>query len=142
MCSTMKIQNKYNHKEEFMYIWKAFFFNDQDIPEKVLLHYESILLKINSSKFCTPLNIELLSIPNQYLEPLEYYLRFKKPQNQLTKKVHAISYLVEANRESYDKFFLERTSLLKCYTKMLLIPIEMLLKLVIGFVICKRYQVV
>lgn len=134
------LENKLS--EELKCILKAFFPWNKSLAHDYKMHYRVIAYKIENSSQCLPLKYEFYKIPSYLLESLEYYLRLKYPNNELTKKIHALSYLIETKKESFDEYFLVKNNRLNSWIKISLLPFEMLTKITIGFIVCKRYNIV
>lgn len=130
------------HSGEIANLIKAFFPWHDETCTVFEERYLQVLAKIATKPNLIRLKTEIIDIRWKHLESLEYFLRFKSSNNELTLRLHSLSYFVEVDKNSFDKFFNQKSSMLHAWLKLSIIPFEMAYKLTTGYFLSKRYGIV
>lgn len=128
--------------KEIEYINSSLF--DGGLSPDIVSNY----LDAQSYVFCSPLsseqeNLIIKIVTNKLdIEAIEYFLRLKKNNNILTKKLHILSYLIESNRDYNALFINDKNKFVTGFMVLVYYSFRSCFLLLKGFYQCKRYQLV
>lgn len=128
-----------NFLKEIEYIFESLF-ADKKLPEEVKNQY---------IKFCSELPVDGPQVDMNMIvkhrldvEAIEFYLRIKFRNNVLTKKIHAVLYLVEVRGEFFDEFHVEKNSLISGFFSLVFYTVRSIYKFFKGKIQVKFYGII
>ena len=132
-----------NNLAEIEYLFENLF-ADKKLPLEVknqYLDFSNTLLSDDSSDNLK-VNIQKIIEYKLDVEAIEYYLRIKFQNNILSKKIHALLYLVEVRGEFFDDFHVKKNSFVTGFFALASYTLRSLYKFFKGMMLVKYYGII